>query len=136
MYILTMACPLVRLSKTRSASTSLLDKTNHHQLHGSGWSVGHDPKSGRQITMLLSYYGYTAVSQLYNYTVYVICYHVFITSCNSSIAFFTSETTDPESDSMIGKPRFPDTEEDISSDASTGFHSQSITNVESFATFV
>lgn len=35
-----------RLNKRRSASMSFLEKAEHLHLSDSGWSVGHDPKSG------------------------------------------------------------------------------------------
>ena len=37
---------LARMNRRRSASMSLLEKAEHLQLNGSGWSIGHDPKSG------------------------------------------------------------------------------------------
>ena len=35
-----------RLNKRRSASMSFLERAEHLNLGGSGWSVGHDPKAG------------------------------------------------------------------------------------------
>ncbi|XP_011406589.2 PREDICTED: contactin-5-like [Amphimedon queenslandica] len=35
-----------RLNKRRSASMSFLERAEHFNLGGSGWSVGHDPKAG------------------------------------------------------------------------------------------
>ena len=38
-----------RLGRNRSASTTLLEKVDHGNFRGSGWSVGHDPKSSTGI---------------------------------------------------------------------------------------
>ena len=37
------------MAGNRSASLSLLEKSDRFQLSGSGWSVGHDPKSGKKM---------------------------------------------------------------------------------------
>ena len=62
-------------------------------------------------------------------------------SCDLSFAAFflpQQHPHDPEVDSMVGKPRFAEPGEETSgeSDTSTGLHTQSATNVESFAQFV
>lgn len=50
-----------RLAKRRSASTTLLEKVEHTNFRGSGWSVGHDPKSS---------------SKRQQYTLYIQCTHI------------------------------------------------------------
>lgn len=54
------------------------------------------------------------------------------------VAAFFLPQAEPDVDSMIVKPSFSEPGEETSgeSDTSTGFHSQSVTNVESFAQFV
>lgn len=49
---LKMMVLFFRLSKRRSASMSLLEKAERMNFGGSGWSVGHDPKSGKELLII------------------------------------------------------------------------------------